>query len=356
MTQQPTHPVLDETDLEDLLRRHRAFWLREPVDEPLLHFSKARYGGDLPIPGDAVEITPETVRGRAEGTVSSLRASYERRGVTHGDFFNASPFPTPPWMEPVLGCPIKVFENTSTDWREALPGGWEEVRRIEAGMGGTWREALLHVISTANRELGREYPLGNPLIRAPIDCLAAMVGDAALCYLVVDEPDEVKRVARICADIWLELTRAWLDVTVPFAGGHFNQMGLWAPGTTNIFTVDASTLLSPDLYKELFVASDTRLAAGVDYPLIHVHAEANHQVEGWLEVPNLAIQMDDGHILVEDGWTFQRPWPEILDVCRKVQDAGHPLLLGLTAEHYAEVQETLDPAGLACGVTERLPN
>ena len=356
MAAPPTHPVLDESDLEDLLSRHRAFWHREPVAQPLLHFSQARYGGDRPLPGDAIDITPETVRGRAEATVSSLRASYEHGGVTRGDFFTSSPFPTPPWMEPVLGCPIKVFENTTTDWREPLPGGWDEVRRIEAGMGGVWREALLHVITTANSELGREYPLGNPLIRAPIDCLAAMVGDETLCYLVVDEPDELRRVASICADIWLELTSAWLEVAVPFAGGHFTQMGLWAPGTTNIFTVDASTLLSPELYGELFVDSDTRLGAAVDYPLIHVHAEANHQVEGWLGVPNLAIQIDDGHILVEDGWTFQRPWAEVLSVCRKVQDAGHPLLLNLTAEHCAEVIETLDPRGLACGVTERLPN
>ena len=284
MAAPPTHPVLDESDLEDLLSRHRAFWHREPVAQPLLHFSQARYGGDRPLPGDAIDITPETVRGRAEVTVSSLRASYEHGGVTRGDFFTSSPFPTPPWMEPVLGCPIKVFENTTTDWREPLPGGWDEVRRIEAGMGGVWREALLHVITTANRELGREYPLGNPLIRAPIDCLAAMVGDEALCYLVVDEPDELRRVASICADIWLELTGAWLGV------------------------------------------------------------------------PNLAIQIDDGHILVEDGWTFQRPWAEVLSVCRKVQDAGHPLLLNLTAEHCAEVIETLEPRGLACGVTERLPD
>jgi hypothetical protein len=259
-------------------------------------------------------------------------------------------------MEAVLGCPIKVFGNTTTDWREQLPGGWDEVRQIRPGMGEAWRDALLHVVTRACRELGDQYPLGNPLIRAPIDCLAAMVGDEALCYLVYDEPEELKRLAGICADIWLELTHAWLDVCVPFAGGHFNQMGLWAPGTTNIFTVDASTLLSSALYRELFVSSDARLAGGVEYPLIHVHAEACHQVEGWLGVPNLAIQIDDGHILVEDGWTFQRPWEDVLGACRQAQEAGHPLVLFLTAEHFAEVLETLEPRGLACIVAERLPD
>ena len=354
MTEQPTIPVLDEVSLEDRLRRHRAFWHREPADHPLVHLSQVRYGGDLPAPGDGVAITPEAIRGRTEATVSSLRASYEHGGVTLGDLFTSAYFPTPPWMDAVLGCSIKVFANTSAHWSESLPGGWEEVRQIEAGMGGVWREALLHVFTAACRELGREYPLGNPMLRAPIDCLAAMVGDEALCLLAFDEPDELKRVANICADIWLDLTGAWVDVAVPFAGGYFNHFGLWAPGTTSVFSVDASTLLSATLYRELFVPCDARLAEGVEYPLVHVHAEANHQVEGWLGLPNLAVQIDDGHILVEDGWTFQRPWPEVLDVARKVQDAGHPLLLFLTAEHYAEVLETLDPRGLACSVTERL--
>ena len=356
MTVPPTIPVLDKASLEDHLHRHWAFWNRGPVDHPLVTVSQVRYGGDKPIPGEATPVTPETVRALTETTVSSLRVSYGRSGVTRGDLFTSSPFPTPPWMEAVLGCPIKTFANTTTYWREPLPGGWDDVRQIRTGMGRAWRDALLHVVANACRELGQKYPLGNPLIRAPIDCLAAMLGDEALCYLVYDEPDELKRVASICADIWLNLTHSWLDVTVPFAGGYFNQMGLWAPGTTNIFTVDASTLLSPTLYRELFVSCDVRLARGVEYPLIHVHAEACHQVEGWFGLPNLAIQIDDGHILVEEGWTFQQPWPEVLSVCRKVQDAGHPLMLFLTAEHYAEVLETLDPRGLACNVSERLPN
>ena len=277
-------------------------------------------------------------------------------GAVRDDLFTAAPLPMPPWMEAVLGCPIKVFANTSTHWCEPLPGGWDEARQIRAGMGEDWRDTFFHLVATACRDLGHRFPLGNPLIRAPVDCLAAMVGDEALCYLVYDEPDELQRVASICADIWLELTGAWCDETVPFAGGHFNQMGLWAPGTTNIFTVDASTLLSPTIYQELFLRSDARLAEGVEYPLIHVHAEACHQVEGWLGMPNLAIEIDDGHILVEDGWTFQRPWSELLEVYRKIQAAGHPLLLYLTAEHYAEVLETLDMRGLACNVAERLPD
>ncbi len=355
MTPHTTAPVLDEANLADLVSRHRAFWHRDPVERPLVVQSKVRYGGDKPVPGDATSIAPENILARSESTVSSLGSAYERRGTTHGDLFTSAPLPTPPWMEAVLGCPIKVFANTTTDWREPLPGGWDEVREIQPGMGGPWRNALFDVVTRACRELGHKYPLGNPLIRAPIDCLAAMVGDEALCYLLFDEPEELKRVAGICADIWLELTSSWLDVAVPFAGGYFTQFGLWAPGTSNIFTVDASTLLSAEQYREMFLECDARLAAGVEYPLIHVHAEACHQVEGWLGLPNLAIQIDDGHILVEDGWAFQKSWPELLDVYRMVQEAGHPLLLFLTAEHYAEVRETLDPCGLACSVSERIP-
>ncbi len=348
-----TIPVLDEDQLADLLDRHRAFWHRDPVDRPLVHGPTPVWPDrGRPVPGEAVEVTPESVRSRTAEIVSSLRASRERSGVTRGDLFTASPFPTLPWMEAVVGCPIKKYVNTTTDWREPLPGGWDEVCAIQPGMGAAWREALLHVIAQVNRELGHLYPIGNPLIRAPVDCMAAMVGDERLCYLLYDEPEEVKRVADVCADIWLELNAAWLEVDTPFAGGHFNQMSLWAPGTTNIFTVDASNLVSPEQYRDIFVPRDARLAQGVEYPLIHVHAESCHQVEGWLGVPNLAIQFGDGCIPVEDGWKAQVPWPDILEACRKVQEAGHPLLLFVTAEHYAEVLETLDPRGLACSVRE----
>ena len=46
----------------------------------------------------------------------------------------------------------------------------------------------------------------------------------------------------------------------------------------------------------------------------------------------------------------------LLAAYRKVQEAGHPLLLHLTAEHFAEAHVTLDPRGLAYSATERVPD
>ena len=131
-------------------------------------------------------------------------------------------------------------------------------------------------------------------------------------------------------------------------------MGLWAPGTTTIFSVDASNLISPELYASVFMPLDTRLAQGVDYPVVHVHAESVHQVDGWAAIPGLAVQFGDGCIPVAEGWTSRTPWPKVLDACTRIQAQGRPLILYIAAEHFAEVQETLDPAGLACHVSRRV--
>lgn len=126
---------------------------------------------------------------------------------------------------------------------------------------------------------------------------------------------------------------------VPFTGGQFNSYGLWAPGTTATFNVDAANILSPQLYREFFLPCDRHIAEAFDYPVIHTHSAAAQHIGSWLSIENLTIQIVDDPV-------SRFSWEELLTKCRQVQERGRPLILLLLEEHVDEALEELSPRGL----------
>jgi hypothetical protein len=95
--------------------------------------------------------------------------------------------------------------------------------------------------------------------------------------------------ARI-TDATIETAVAHAALLPAHQGGRFNSYGIWTPGRTVTFTVDAATYFSPACYEEIFLPFDQRLCAALETPFVHTHASARQHFAGWLEIPNLGLQ------------------------------------------------------------------
>jgi hypothetical protein len=336
-----------EDVIEQLLRRHRAFWEMEEVDRPLL--SAERYQPlqprqpiplangattieDMPL---APELIDPALLAGVGGQPSSLLAGEFIQGVAPYDLC---------WMEAMAGCPLHW--KAGHVW-SAPRGGFspEGVERLRVAPENAWLDRLLHTTRLLVARAQGRYPVVQPLLRGPIDMAAAVLGDEPACLLMQDEPECFHCLLDVCTDNFIAVARAWMAASPPFRGGYC-EYGIWAPGTVVRTQADNTALLSPRLYRDFLVPCDERLCAAFDYPLMHTHSCFIERVaDALLRLEGLrAIQ-------VSLDYPAGPPVAALLPTFQKI-NAQKPLIItgGLTEEELHLLLNTLSPRGLCLQV------
>ena len=243
-------------------------------------------------------------------------------------------------MPAILGCRLLVSPSSHTQWREPLPGGWEQLLSLGSDVGEVWRAVLCQSLGVMVDRFGGRFPIATFHGRGPVDMLAHALGESEMCVRVADDPRGVRRVLDGLTQLWIDVARD-VSARVPlYEGGQFHRYGLWAPGTVAAFAVDASNLFSPAQYRQVFLPFDRQIATAFDYVLIHTHSASAQHDEAWVTIPNAAIQ-------VTEDPQARIAWPELLATCERIQASDRPLMVSPREEHYRQVRAHLAPEGLA---------
>ncbi|MDP6730754.1 MAG: hypothetical protein QF675_12290 [SAR324 cluster bacterium] len=122
--------------------------------------------------------------------------------------------------------------------------------------------------------------------------LAAMRGAAQLPLDIIDYPDIIKRAADLCADVWIEVGKAQLEL-VPesdqgyMAGDH--GLKTWAPEKVIWLQEDAMALLSPSIFEEFFLPLDRRIGREFSCLAFHLHGSGLWAVDQLVRVPEINV-------------------------------------------------------------------
>lgn len=250
-----------------LCDRHRKFWDREPVGQPLL--SVGRYGEYRerdPFPLASGRLVGEGDLLRPEDIAPQPLAGGHYGPLVVGDFFQGvSPYDLC-WTETIAGCALRW--RSGYVWAEPFLA---EPLELSLAAEDPWLVRLLEITRLQVERAQGEYPVCQPLLRGPVDMAAAALGDEALCLALIDQPERARRLLDSCTEIFIAVARAWTAVVPPFAGGYC-LYGLWAPGTMVRTQCDNAALLSPELYRDFLLPCDERICADFDFPLIHTHS------------------------------------------------------------------------------------
>lgn len=280
---------MKEARLQPLLERHEAFWRREgsePLKQVTVHVPLAvREGIPLADGGQVAEgafIVPEQLDpGQFYGQGEPVSAVF-------GDFIAGVAPPHLCWTEAILGCPVQVV--TGGPWAEPFAADW--TRPDELHPDQRWLQRLDDFVDLLVERAEGDYPVVQPLMRGPIDMMAAALGHEPMCVALLQQPAQADAFLARCADIFVETARRRLDHTPPFAGGYLSSYGIWAPGNVVRTQVDNATMLSPAVYRQRVLPWDRRVIEAFDYSLIHLHSGCLHIVDDLLEVEALkAIQV-----------------------------------------------------------------
>jgi hypothetical protein len=339
------------SNIAEILERHKAFWNMEDVEKPLLRVSRySSHYGQQPPPmkmpladgtmasGDLFYLEPEMLSPERFSPKDERPSAVP---ATDGDLLPIrAPFTKVPWMEAIVGCPIRVSLQSSSMWSEPVLGEdwYRDVRSLKPM--DRWRSKLLEFTDFLSANSG-SYLVANTLMRGPSDMVDAFIGEEELCVGIYEHPDEIHELMAICAEIFIDTAKAQLDRIQPFQDGYCNLFGIWSPGLSIRTQDDASALVSPADYAEFMLPPQERIASEFDYSTIHLHSNSLHVVDAVLDSTINAVQVS------MDPQPFGPTVMELLPTFVKMQEKKPILIEGpMMQSELDELLKVLSPRGL----------
>jgi hypothetical protein len=243
-----------------------------------------------------------------------------------------------------VGCPVTLLEVTA--WVEPIIAEGEltdyDYRSIVIDPDNWWWK-----FSDQIHRLGVEEARGKSIpaiqtLGGCADTLAAMRGSQNLIYDVMDCPEYVREFDLYLMKQWIEIHDKFYSITKEAAEGSTAWPGLnvWAPGRFYFAMCDFSYMISPKMFRAIFLPSIEMQLNYLDYSIYHLDGVgAFAHVDALCELPKLnGIQVVPG-----DGKPNALHY---MDMLKKIQRAGKNLQILLPPEDVETALENLSSKGL----------
>jgi hypothetical protein len=244
----------------------------------------------------------------------------------------SQPFFKVPWLEAMLGCPIKMTEGQI--WVERYEGDLEQFAdRGVALDGNPWFELYLEFLRVLQERLGDRFPVSaNTLLRGPSDLVANLMGVQEACVGWIEQPELMARLMRVCTDVNLAVVDAGYKALAPLAGGYVSGFGIWSPEQVVRMQADHSSLLSPEMYERQILPFDQEMVRACPCCIFHIHNNGLHVAPFLAQIPELDVVQ----VVVDPYPTGKRKQYEV-EMLRMIQE-HKPLLLDINFPSLEEAE------------------
>ena len=338
----PNALMLDDAG-RALLGRHADWWQRRGMlyaavpDVPL---------GDLWLPladgseaRQDLDVTPEML------DLERLAGEPQEPGPlrTHGDLFSsAAPYSRVPWVEAILGTPIRATIVGGSMRTRAFARDWAEWENLPTHRSEPWFDLLRRLTALLVERSGGRHAVVHTLMRGPSDLAEAVLGSELMCYSLYDHPAALRRFLDEATETFLAILEAQTALIPAVSSGYVNPFGIWAPGTVVRTQCDATAFLSAAQYERWFLPYDERICRAVDYSVIHLHSCSLHTVDALL-----AVERPQAIQVTLESEASGPSLKAMLPIFRKIL-GSKPLIVDgpLTAEEVHLVRDALPHDGL----------
>ncbi len=326
--------------------RYLAFWNREPVDRPLVGFTfktwfpMREYRPSLSWEEKGVEylsldmIDPNEFADDEECIL--------KEGELTGDdiFRGAAPSHVVPWLEAMLGCPMRILPGSILAVERELPLAHLETIRLNSE--DPWYRKYMEFADVLVKRSAGRYPVGHGMLAGPADLAGSLRGHTQSIVDLLESPEQAGRALRRMAEIFCEITDAIWARLPRFCGGYFDaQYMLWSPGPMIRMQEDATALYSPTMYRRYLQPIDRDIARRYPNCFMHLHSTS-------MFILDLILQIEELGCLEINNDIAGPPLEEMLPYFRMVQQAGRSLVIrgSFSPDELKFLADSLDPRGL----------
>lgn len=332
-----------EADWEPRARDFRAWW-EGKLERPLI-VAEGKKAGRGPQSS-----LPDFLPNLPEGFPSSEIVSRVEEDLAWRNFYgDAYPAFWPnfgPGIAPVFTGLARLRSAPDTVWFEPATDLHIREMHVLPATNGPWFERVSRLTQEAVRRLAPLVQVGHTDLGGNLDMLASFLGTEQLLWCLVDEPEEVERLA------W-ESHRAWwhyydeLDRMIrPACRGTRPWAPTWAPGRTYMLQCDFAYMISPEMFERFVLPELKATCKRLDYAFYHLDGVGQlPHLDLLLSIPELhGIQWIPGA-----GKPGAAEWTGVL---RRIRDAGKLVQIYCTKEEALGVLRELGGRGFLLAIQE----
>jgi len=294
---------LGTEELDALLKKHVAFWNREPGGLLLHTERQTASDGKLfaPLSGVTVPlqdgsdlaaqhapITPEQFEPRL---ILGLEEFPRRTGPVDGPgpqaiddlLVTRAPMGKMVWVESILGCPVIPRLDTGSIYSAPFLEDINDLSSLPRPEESPWLARLVEYARLLAEESNGEYQVVQCLMRGTIDLVSAVMGHSEMCYAMYDNPKAVRALTEHCTEAFIMVAKKQEELWTKLKGGYTNAFATWCPGTTVRTQCDVTSSVSAEMYEEFFIPYENEICSQFDYSVVHLHSGYVHTVDVFLE-------------------------------------------------------------------------
>ncbi|MDR1179400.1 MAG: hypothetical protein LBK44_02750 [Spirochaetales bacterium] len=187
----------------------------------------------------------------------------------------------------------------NTVWYPEIIKNWEEWKWEFDAAANKWWKMIWDITAYLTGSAKGNYFVGMPEFGNSGDNLSLMRGMDKLVMDCFDCPEKIEDAFSFMSKHWIELHEKTYRLTaeVNDNGGVLPWMSLWAPGRIDQLACDFSSVLSPDLFKQLFVPDIEKIGGWMEYGMYHLDGQAcmRNMLDALLEIDCIkAIEFTPG--------------------------------------------------------------
>jgi len=323
---------------------YRRFWARKSVRRPLVGFSLKTWFPMFEFAASRAWLGHEWLTldmiHPEQFIEDQERLLREGESIEDDIIRGASPSQAVQWLNPILGAPLRILEESTLAPDQAL--SWQEIGELRLDPDNPWLAKYLEFVRVLVTASQGRYPVGHGTLVGPSDVAATLRGHSNMIADLYDAPERLLRLFWQAQEVFRQVQDMVWTIAPPWHGGYFDaQYSLWCPAPTVRMQEDATGLLSPRLYRELLQPADREWARHYPCAFIHLHSTSMFVLEEMLEITEIAafqVNLD----------VSGPPLERMLPFYRRIQEAGRPLLIraSFAPDELRLLLDSLSPRGL----------
>ena len=191
-----------------------------------------------------------------------------------------------------MGCSIYANHATGSIYSKPPEDFGKTATSLFFNENSPWMAKAKEFLIEMSRTSNGRWPIGTTRMRGISDLLSAVYGVEKFLYIMLDNPDEIKKVCAKLTEFWLSFGKLQLDNISLFyngVGSYFFNM--WAPQGTIWCQEDATALLSPGLYEEFIQPCLEQIVNFFPSCIIHQHSAGFVPTESYIKMGMTALEM-----------------------------------------------------------------
>jgi hypothetical protein len=162
--------------------------------------------------------------------------------------------------------------NRRSAWYGRCIDNWDNWNWTFVKETNEWWNNILDIVKHLNSNAKGRYFVGMPEFGNAADNLSLMRGMDNLAMDCYDDPEAIERAINFMDTWWVRLHEELYQLTAHTndEGGVLPWMSLWAPGRIDQLACDFSSILSPQMFRELFVPDIKKIGSWTEYGMYHL--------------------------------------------------------------------------------------